>query len=104
MTAHLRLGQIKDQPSAADVGAGKAELVADEGTKLRRLRRVEHGVDAFDHRSPPITEDTVARIGFDSTRSLSLDIVRVASELSEHAARPVTFDLNAWSSLPFGSY
>src|SRR6516165_10301111 len=52
MASHIRLGKIKDQPALANVGKGETELVAHKGTKLLRLRGVEHGVNACNHGNP----------------------------------------------------
>src|SRR5437764_5695928 len=51
MAADLALGEVEDQPPAADVGVRELELVADERADRLGLRRIEHRVDAADHRS-----------------------------------------------------
>lgn len=49
MHSEVALGQVKNKPAFAHVGAGKAQLLSKEITKLSRNIRIEHGVDAFDH-------------------------------------------------------
>ncbi len=49
VASHIGFRQIEDEPSFAQVGPGKAELVAKESSKLLRLRRVEHRMNAANH-------------------------------------------------------
>src|SRR6266849_5075744 len=53
VAAHIGLGEVEDQPTPTHVRVRKTKLVAQEGTQRLRLRRIEHGVDAFYHAGSP---------------------------------------------------
>src|SRR5262249_15365534 len=46
----VRFGQVEDQPAAADVRAGEAQLVAEEGPEFLGLGGIEHRVYPANHR------------------------------------------------------
>src|SRR6185437_13742121 len=49
MAAHVCLGQVEDQPAAANIVGGEAEFVAEERPQLLRFGRIEHRMNAANH-------------------------------------------------------